>query len=282
MKTTTVLYHRDADGFGAAYAAWKYFGNMAAYISVQYSEPLPEIPTETEQLFIVDFSYTPEIILALKEKYAKVVVLDHHKTALALQNIQGCFIDLGKAGCQMAWEYWHVDTQLPDVLRYVADRDLWLWKEPFSEEVNLYIASLPWEFLLWDAFEYADALTAGTAIKVFRDGQVKGAMRSVRMISLAGHEVPCVNVSENVSEIGNQLCVEYPDAPFSVSYCDRKDCRSWSLRSIGEFDVSAVAKLFGGGGHRNAAGFSTELFWPEVHSQAFIDAFDKLAGGATP
>jgi len=33
-----------------------------------------------------------------------------------------------------------------------------------------------------------------------------------------------------------------------------------SLRaSVDELDVSAIARLFGGGGHRQAAGFSTEL-----------------------
>lgn len=32
-----------------------------------------------------------------------------------------------------------------------------------------------------------------------------------------------------------------------------------SLRSNGDYDVSAIAKVFGGGGHRNAAGFSVEM-----------------------
>ena len=32
-----------------------------------------------------------------------------------------------------------------------------------------------------------------------------------------------------------------------------------SLRSNGEYGVSAIAKAFGGGGHRNAAGFSTDI-----------------------
>lgn len=31
----------------------------------------------------------------------------------------------------------------------------------------------------------------------------------------------------------------------------------WSLRSRGDFDVSEVAKQYGGGGHRPAAGFQT-------------------------
>ena len=32
-----------------------------------------------------------------------------------------------------------------------------------------------------------------------------------------------------------------------------------SLRSNGDYDVSAIAKAFGGGGHRNAAGFETSI-----------------------
>jgi len=32
-----------------------------------------------------------------------------------------------------------------------------------------------------------------------------------------------------------------------------------SLRSNGDYDVSAIAKAFGGGGHRNASGFSTDI-----------------------
>jgi nanoRNase/pAp phosphatase (c-di-AMP/oligoRNAs hydrolase) len=32
-----------------------------------------------------------------------------------------------------------------------------------------------------------------------------------------------------------------------------------SLRSIGDYDVSAIAKAFGGGGHKNAAGFNIDM-----------------------
>ena len=32
-----------------------------------------------------------------------------------------------------------------------------------------------------------------------------------------------------------------------------------SLRSNGEYDVSAIARAFGGGGHRNAAGFEVDI-----------------------
>ena len=32
-----------------------------------------------------------------------------------------------------------------------------------------------------------------------------------------------------------------------------------SLRSIGDYDVSAIARQFGGGGHRNAASFEVGM-----------------------
>jgi nanoRNase/pAp phosphatase (c-di-AMP/oligoRNAs hydrolase) len=31
------------------------------------------------------------------------------------------------------------------------------------------------------------------------------------------------------------------------------------LRSNGDYDVSAIAKAFGGGGHKNAAGFEVQV-----------------------
>lgn len=70
------------------------------------------------------------------------------------------------------------------------------------------------------------------------------------------------------------MCKVFPDAPFSASYCDRGDGkRSYSLRSLGDFDVSAVARMFGGGGHRNAAGFVVDL--PADSSGAMMIARER-------
>ena len=49
-----------------------------------------------------------------------------------------------------------------------------------------------------------------------------------------------------------------------------KDKRIYSLRSQGEngVDVSMIASKFGGGGHRNAAGFSIEK--PQIDLNQYI------------
>ncbi len=45
---------------------------------------------------------------------------------------------------------------------------------------------------------------------------------------------------------------------------DGRAARKVSLRSTGELDVSAIAREHGGGGHQRAAGFSTDVTYPEL------------------
>lgn len=61
-----------------------------------------------------------------------------------------------------------------------------------------------------------------------------------------------------VSDSLNQFIVEHGHK-FAVAYQDEGDTRLWSLRSIGDFDVSEIAEIFGGGGHKNAAGFTSPI-----------------------
>ena len=264
MKPVTVLYHSDADGMASAYAAWRVFKDAATYIQVQYNQPVPEIPQGTVKLFILDFSYDRETCDALAARY-ELLVIDHHRSAE--ENLRGsnyAIFSMNKSGCALTWEHFHPEESMPFLLAYVQDRDLWKFELPNSEMVNMYIATLPFDFTVWaEEATRSDflmhAYESGFAIKSFRDGQITAALRDVRFMFWDIHEVPVLNCSANVSEVGNELCRVYPDAPFSATYCDRKGVRSWSLRSVGLFDVSEVAQRYGGGGHCNAAGFATGI-----------------------
>jgi len=54
---------------------------------------------------------------------------------------------------------------------------------------------------------------------------------------------------------------QFPEAPFAGYYFDRKDARQFGFRSHNGFDVSAVCKRYGGGGHAAAAGFTSAIGW---------------------
>lgn len=69
------------------------------------------------------------------------------------------------------------------------------------------------------------------------------------------------------SDAGHDLATESGTFGLLWYLGDKGDTAHCSLRSNGDYDVSAIAKVFGGGGHRNAAGFqvpiATLLSWLE-------------------
>jgi hypothetical protein len=106
----------------------------------------------------------------------------------------------------------------------------------------------------------------------YKSRQVALLCDQVRFETLAGYRVPVVNAAVFGSEVGAELLKRHPDAPFAVIYFDRGDgIRQWSLRSSENFDVSRIAQQFQNGGHRQAAGFETQLgkdFLPQPKSPA--------------
>lgn len=72
--------------------------------------------------------------------------------------------------------------------------------------------------------------------------------------------VPVANLPYTMSSDAGHLMTA--GEPFAACYVDTPNGRTFSLRSTDEgVDVSAVAQSFGGGGHRNAAGFSAPIGW---------------------
>lgn len=257
MNFSHVLYHANcADGFAAAYAAWKYLGQQANYLAVRHGDPPPELASQA-RVVILDFSYDRDTLLALKTKVADLVVLDHHKSAhAALEGLEWAYFDLNKSGARLAWEFWHPQAALPALLAYVEDRDLWRWLLPESREVSLALQCYPQDFKLWDQLVVEELAGEGRAILKYQDQLIARACSRAQMQPVGDYLVPVVNSCLLQSEIGEKLCQQYPDAAFSaVYYVNQEGKQAWSLRSVGGFDVALVAQSFGGGGHRNAAGF---------------------------
>ena len=162
----------------------------------------------------------------------------------------------------LAFEFFFPDSIIPDLFLYLQDRDLWQWKMPQSREVNAAIRSYPFDFELWTSFlEYGkmkNLVVEGKAIVRYQDQQIRIALPHAELVEIGGHQVPCLNATHLTSEIAHELIGDYP---FAAVYYDVKDNkRVFQLRSKeGGIDVSEIAKLYGGGGHRAAAGFTIQI-----------------------
>lgn len=260
-----VLYHSNCyDGFGAAYAAWKHFGNEAKYIPVSYGEPLPEMD-EGSEIYIVDFSYPKNILLSLAF-VSKVVVLDHHKTAeenlrdLGVSENLYVVFDMHKSGAVLTWEFFHPNKESPKLLLHIQDRDLWKFQIEGSREIHSALVSLPFDFQLWDGLSVEKLIEEGKTCQRFEASVVDKIVKSSWVGEIDSHKVPMVNTAAHWSEVGHALLEKYPECKFAACFTVFKEQVMWSLRSRVDFDVSAVAKKFGGGGHEQAAGFKSARF----------------------
>lgn len=257
-----VLYHGNCyDGFGAAYATWKKFGDEGTkYIPVSYGKPPPNMPDATK-IYVVDFSYSKEVIFGWLDAGIPVTLLDHHKTAKAdLEPLMGSHshlhivFDMERSGAKIAWEFFHGESA-PMLIEHISDRDLWTFKLEGTKEIHTALVSLPFDFKLWDSLDVETLKVEGKAQERLHESLVAKICDSSWEGEIDGYKVPIVNTSIAWSEVGHKLLEDNPEAPFVGSFTIFKDQIMWSLRCRDDFDVSAVAKKFGGGGHQKAAGF---------------------------
>jgi oligoribonuclease NrnB/cAMP/cGMP phosphodiesterase (DHH superfamily) len=264
--TVLCLYHKNCtDGTGAAHAVREMLKEQgwladAKFQTVQYGDSPPDVTGL--DVFIVDFSFPRDVLLDMFSKANSMVVIDHHKTSEAeLADLDFCIFDNSKSGCILTWEYLFPKTPPPKLFYYLQDRDLWQWKLPQSQEVSAALRSYKPFFDVWDEFMTVNGLeklkSEGTAILRYQQQQIDMALfQKAQMVEIGGYTVPCVNCTHLISELGNELA---KGQPFAALYFDTVDKRVFSLRSTDEgVDVAEVAKMYGGGGHRNAAGFTTE------------------------
>lgn len=256
-----VLYHANCfDGFGAAWAAWRKFGRDSSYLPVRHGNPPPALP-RAATVFILDFCYPRAVIVDLAARMESLTVIDHHKTAEAeLVGLDFAHFDNEKSGAVLSWEYFHPGEPVPELLRYVMDRDLWRHELPRSREVSAALSAEQMDFELWSRLEPAKLAVDGASILRYQRQQVGILSDQARFENMAGYRVPVANAPLLGSEVGEELLRRHPDAPFAAMYFDRGDgVRQWSLRSRPDFDVSEIARRFANGGHRQASGFESHL-----------------------
>lgn len=263
-----IVYHRDCpDGFCAAFVAKKKYPE-ATLVGVTYGEPDPTF-AEGMNILMVDFSYPRETIARMHEQAKSLLVLDHHKTAeKELEGLPFAVFDMTRSGAGLTWDYLlgkdsggEPDFPRPWYVNYVEDRDLWTWKLPESKEISGYIMALPHTIEAWsvlDTISLKDAAFMGEAIRLHIDHYVEKVSAQFQMGFLDGHRAAVVNAAyPNISDVLNEVC---KGAEVGLGWFERGDgLMQFSLRSVGDLDVSVIAKRFGGGGHRNASGFQMDV-----------------------
>lgn len=167
--------------------------------------------------------------------------------------------DMDRSGAGIAWDFFHPGAARPELIDHVEDRDLWRFALPGTREIQAAVFSYPYEFDVWDLLMETPMETLraqGVAIERKHHKDVAELVKVAKRQMVIGHyEVPVASLPYTLASDAGHLMAQ--GQPFAACYYDKAGGRVFSLRSADDgVDVSEVAKLYGGGGHARAAGFT--------------------------
>lgn len=177
--------------------------------------------------------------------------------------------------------------------RLAGIRDTWqrhspLWREACRQaEVLRFVPPENWldGFEFWNQTEMEKQLGIGEALLQRRDAMVKTMIEAAfRFKTPAGTRVAVVPTIET-SDVAE--AIEDADLVVGFAYRFRSQQGPFGVGSVilstrgrGKFDCARFCKVYGGGGHTNAAGCSIELqqndVQPYTYIQRFIEQYEQV------
>ena len=285
LNKSIILYHANcADGFGSAWLfeldrAAKQSNTQRIYKEVQYGmknfSDILALCNFYDNVYILDFSFTKDQIISIcSEVYpGQVTLLDHHETAVKNLNWYNSIwpenyyqkINNNYSGVGQVADYFGIDLEDYPLARYIQDRDLWRFMLPCSKEINAVIGATEKTFETYSGLNanllnnFEEVVFAGGYLLAQQKLHVNSVVEMARVCLISTPTGTYKGLICNCpgfysSEVGNELAKI--SGTFGATFQFLKDGKTQvSLRSIGDFNVASIAAAFGGGGHKNAAGF---------------------------
>lgn len=261
-----IIYHdKCTDGFGAAWVAWNFFKKDAVYLALNHYDPIPSFLPNSE-IFLLDFCFSQKTLVELAQNH-KITVLDHHVSAykevssLISNPIENLFLhfNLNQSGAELAWNFWYPEKPLPELIKYIRDRDLGLYELPRTHKIVAALMTIPKDFMSWSSLSLDELYLKGETIFQVQDQLMKEMVEKHHWAEIAGQLVPVVNATVWWSDITQLLLDKYPEAPFAAAYYSLDGTRTkWSLRSRegSNVNVAELSERYHGGGHCHSGGFT--------------------------
>lgn len=292
-----LVFHKNCtDGFGAYYEAEKVLrrNNIlnTGYLPMTYGNVLDDIFRKADDikgkdLYVMDFSFTPDEVNEILKVVNSITILDHHRTAadmwmpsdkdIGTITDDRLFIhfDMNKSGALLAWSFFNQGlgyNQEPAFVKYISDRDLWRFE--LGENTKKFFSYLSAQETSFDSWTKAESLLIqspdyllgiGEHLQKYFDGMVEGEYKSnkVRKISIP---IPGVGLEKGLainsyhrfsSSLGEKLF--NTSKTYSIVWNTDGVTAFCSVRSVPEYDSSVISTYFGGGGHKCASGFRLPL-----------------------
>lgn len=275
-----ILYHSsDLDGKCSGAIAKRFFemtDEPFVLVPFNYGDSLPADIQDGDRVFFLDVTIQPiEKMYTLREDLkCEVYVLDHHKTSVESylkDHITDGFLDMKFSGCELTWKYFFSDKETPKFVSLLGRYDVWDNKDeerwnnsiiPFQMGMK-FDKNDPEDRDFWSKYFEDDSgqlvektIESGLIVTRYQKNMNKtnAETHSYETIFQEKKAIVLNTTFKNTqsfeavwdeTKYDLMLAWNYSDKGYLVSLYTTKD----------DVDVSEIAKMFGGGGHKKAAGF---------------------------
>jgi nanoRNase/pAp phosphatase (c-di-AMP/oligoRNAs hydrolase) len=289
--TDFVIYHKNcSDGFGSALAIYTWFkknyperlDTITFYPAAHGANPIALNLLADKNVVICDFSYKFNHLVDILRVAKSFMIIDHHKTAEEdLKNVPDKYkvFDMTHSGAYLTWQWYYQCTheEVPLMIKYIEDRDIWTKKLPNVDDFASILFNTPFDFAEYEKFlneeELYKAIMKGMIIRNYEMDHIKkmSTSSSVKLYKFNDdtyYFIAYYNSNMYRSDLGNYILTDvhkHADMAAIYSYDELQDKTVFSLRSTDERpDCSEVAKKYGAGGHRCASGMSLPGCKPHI------------------
>jgi oligoribonuclease NrnB/cAMP/cGMP phosphodiesterase (DHH superfamily) len=296
MHDALVIYHKDClDGMAAAWVVTSALNyqietdenfpiRKVEHLAAFYNDEVPDLTDK--EVYIVDFSYSPEKLLAKSKSAKSVTIIDHHDTAIKeWELVTTCHpdwttnVDLvfskEHSGAVLCWKYLFPFKEMPKQLLHCQDHDMWTFEMDNTKDfvTGMFSTGVIFEpykhssfDLLMHPAEYKEICREGKLISKERAKIIDNVIRrNIFFTDMFGYtSIPVVNICYDLASDANEKLRQlYPDAAFTLTYDDWavEGYRKFSIRNDKNsvVDVGVLAKSVGGGGRKGTGGFTMPL-----------------------
>lgn len=296
MKKYTIMFHKaDMDGICSATIVYKYLythqlvsnDDEILFVPWNYGFKIPEEIKDTI-VYAVDLGMRFDDLKTVQELSKDFFWIDHHYTAIKeYEERKG---ELNKeikglrskeyAACSLCYQYLFEcvkDEHIPYTVKLLSDYDIWdkedehFWETvvmPYQMYVKTYcmpnIDNIPEAYnILKDSQENIfEVIELGKAMYDYQKAMWKTYSYYAKLKEFMGWNVLYINSNQRSSHqvMGSKLL---PEADIICVYTHNNGKWEYSFyhdKNNPEVNCGEIARTFGGGGHKNAAGFETDFF----------------------
>jgi nanoRNase/pAp phosphatase (c-di-AMP/oligoRNAs hydrolase) len=237
-----------------------------------------------DTVYFVDVAPQPyEQLINICGKVEKVIILDHHRSLLDflddhIFSLPDNLVVHGNpkiAACEITWEFFSPGTVPLTTVRLLGQYDSWRntkekqiegdldWNTALAFQFGMRLFKLDVDFMYEQLFIkpttlITDIIKQGETILKYQEQQDTSAMNYSFSVTLNGLHCLCLCTGARNSNTFKSLWdPDKWDVMLAFSFTGKR----WSYSAYStkpEIDCSELAKFYGGGGHKGAAGFYSD------------------------